>query len=72
MVTDSFTYYYMALNKKSIDDLYAVLTPLHGDFELYMNYQRDYKDFQNWTLPSKTNYEKKSIEKLKTEMIHLT
>lgn len=44
------------MRKSQLDDIYAVLTPLSGDLDLYVNLVRDYKDIDTDQLPGPIHY----------------
>jgi hypothetical protein len=55
MRPDSTVYYYITARQNSLEDIYAVLTPLSGTFDLYVSLERSYKGENEWELPSENH-----------------
>lgn len=68
----SYSYYYLTVAKKGLADVYAVLMPIVGDLDLFVNFQHASVDVGQWLLPTAGICYSQSKQKLKAEMIRLT
>lgn len=79
MYPDSKHFYFLSVSEDNLSDIFAVMSPLTGDADLYVNIQllskseaaNSHSYVTNWTLPSEVNNTYESRTKLNTEMIRI-